>query len=210
MRPLRANTSRQRELEHPVGVVDHRRQAHAAESKNNTPYPRARRASSIAVRRWASSTRESGIGPTNTTPGKPAGPDAEILVDDLDAENRREERGVLEHVAPRHSHAPQRLGATKSREVATTHVDALNAHGRERRLERRSGEGNALSAVEPLVLVRHLHDLLSRVLADEVGMVGRDVSLDVLDQCVVGFAFNVRAARAVNNLHVSLLVVGRT
>ena len=61
--------------------------------------------------------------------------------------------------------------------------------------------------IKPLVLVRHLHDLLPRVLADEIGVVGRDVRLDILDERVVGLAFDVCSARAVDNLHSSLLLM---
>src|SRR5207248_7098230 len=55
-----------------------------------------------------------------------------------------------------------------------------------------------------LVVVRHLEDLVARVLADQVGMVGADVSLDVLDELVVGGAFDVLATRTVNDLHEGL------
>lgn len=56
------------------------------------------------------------------------------------------------------------------------------------------------------VFVCHLEDLFPGVLADKVRVIGRDVRLDVPDQLVVGLAFDVRAARAVDDFHSSLLV----
>ena len=56
-------------------------------------------------------------------------------------------------------------------------------------------------AVRSSVLVRHLEDLLSRVVANEIRMIGGDVRLDVLDQRVVGLAFDVFATRTVDNFH---------
>ena len=53
--------------------------------------------------------------------------------------------------------------------------------------------------------VRHLQDLLPRVLADHVRVVGSDVSLDVRDELVVGLTFDIRAARAMDDLQSSLL-----
>jgi hypothetical protein len=53
------------------------------------------------------------------------------------------------------------------------------------------------------VLVRHFQDLLSRVLADEIRMVGRDMRLDVLDQVIVGCAFYVFAARTMDDFHLA-------
>jgi hypothetical protein len=55
------------------------------------------------------------------------------------------------------------------------------------------------------VLVSHRDDVFSRVLADLLRVVCLDMRLDVLDECVVGLAFDVDAARAVDDLHVSLL-----
>ena len=69
----------------------------------------------------------------------------------------------------------------------------------------RAERANALPAAARSVLVRHLQNLLSRVLADEIRVVGGDVRLDVLDQRVVGLAFDIRATRAVDDLHISLL-----
>lgn len=55
------------------------------------------------------------------------------------------------------------------------------------------------------VLVRHLQDLLPRVLADEIRVVGRDVRLDALDHRIVGLTLDALATRAMHDLHVSLL-----
>ncbi len=52
------------------------------------------------------------------------------------------------------------------------------------------------------VCIRHLQDLLPRALADHLGVILRDVRLDVLD---LGLAFDVDAARAMHDLHVGPL-----
>ena len=49
-----------------------------------------------------------------------------------------EERGVLEHVVPRHAHAAQRLRAAQAREVAAAQLDTFRRHARERRLAERA------------------------------------------------------------------------
>jgi hypothetical protein len=56
-----------------------------------------------------------------------------------------------------------------------------------------------------LVFVRHLQNLLSRVTTRLIRVVGGDMRLDILDQRVVGLAFDVRATRTMDDLHVSLL-----
>jgi hypothetical protein len=48
--------------------------------------------------------------------------------------------------------------------------------------------------------VGHLEDLLPRVLADLLRVIGGDMRLNVLDQLVVRFAFNIYT-RTMNNLH---------
>src|SRR5436305_4205760 len=55
-------------------------------------------------------------------------------VDDLDPERDGEERGVFEHVAPRHSHPTERFGTPKPAEVAAAHLDPLQLHAVEGRL----------------------------------------------------------------------------
>jgi hypothetical protein len=50
------------------------------------------------------------------------------------------------------------------------------------------------------VRVSHLEDLLPRMLADLLRVIGRDMRLNVLDQLVVRFAFNIYT-RTMNNLH---------
>jgi hypothetical protein len=57
------------------------------------------------------------------------------------------------------------------------------------------------------VLVGHVEDLLPRVVADLFRVVGRDMRLHVLDQLVVGLAFDIHSARTVNNLHGSSSMV---
>src|SRR5258707_1980541 len=52
---------------------------------------------------------------------------------------------------------------------------------------------------------RHLQDPLARMRAEELGMVGRHVGLDVCNERVVGLAFDVHAARTVDDFHLSLL-----
>jgi hypothetical protein len=69
----------------------------------------------------------------------------------------------------------------------------------------RAGRASALPAASRSVLVRHLQNLLPRVLADEIRVIGGDVRLDVLDQRIVGLTLDVRATRAVDDLHLSLL-----
>jgi 1-deoxy-D-xylulose-5-phosphate reductoisomerase len=56
----------------------------------------------------------------------------EASVDDLDADNACKERGVFEHVVPRHAHAAQGFGAAEARQVAAPKLDALGLHLRER------------------------------------------------------------------------------
>ena len=60
-------------------------------------------------------------------------------------------------------------------------------------------------AVTRLVLVCHLHDLLPRVLPYEIGVIGCNVRLDILDERVVGLALDVGAAGTMDNLHERLL-----
>ena len=52
-----------------------------------------------------------------------------------------------------------------------------------------------------LLLVRHLQDLLSRVLADEIRMVGGNVSLDVRDHRIIRIAFHGLSARTIDDFH---------
>jgi hypothetical protein len=59
------------------------------------------------------------------------------------------------------------------------------------------------------VLVRHLQDLLPRVLAYEIRMIGGNVLFDLLDQHVLCLAFDVLAARAMDNFHGCLLEQAR-
>src|SRR5579859_5784693 len=61
-----------------------------------------------------------------------------------------------------------------------------------------------------LMLVSHREDLLPRVLADHLRMLLLDVLLGLLDQVVVGLAFDDLAAGTVDGLHGSLLELGRS
>ena len=55
------------------------------------------------------------------------------------------------------------------------------------------------------VLVRHLQNLLARVLTHHVRMIFDDMRLDVRHELVVGLALDILPTRTVHDLHVDLL-----
>jgi hypothetical protein len=55
------------------------------------------------------------------------------------------------------------------------------------------------------MVVRHLQNLLARILADELRMVSGEVRLHVLDDRVVGLAFHIHTAWTMDDFHDSLL-----
>src|SRR5438105_15876475 len=91
------------------------------------------------------------------------------------------------------------------RSFATQSAAALIPHATARRASMVMRGRRPSRVGRDSVLVRHLEDLLPRVLAHEVRVVGGDVRLDVLDQGVVGLALDVHSTRAMDNLHVGLL-----